>query len=145
MTPAVEDNKLFVEAENLVLRVKLLSESGKEPTKGSKYAAGFDLYAAVDMEVNPRSQVLVPLDLSLAIPHGYYGRIAPRSGLALKNCIDVGAGVVDSDYRGPLNVLLFNFSNENVFSVRKGDRIAQLILEKIGSAVVSVVDVSLPK
>jgi len=64
------------------------------------------------------------------IPEGCYGRIAPRSGLASKNFIDVGAGVIDCDYRGNVGVLLFNFSEEQ-FIVNKGDRIAQLICEKI--------------
>ena len=65
----------------------------------------------------------------MAIPHGNYGRIAPRSGLAVKKMIDVGAGVIDSDYRGEVKVLLFNFGAED-FKVCKGDRIAQLIIEK---------------
>ena len=61
---------------------------------------------------------------------GCYGRIAPRSGLAHKNFIDVGAGVIDSDYRGNVGVILFNFGEQD-FEVKKGDRIAQLICEKI--------------
>ena len=65
----------------------------------------------------------------MAIPHGNYGRIAPRSGLAAKNFIDIGAGVIDSDYRGEVKVLLFNF-NTTPFTVNVGDRIAQLIIEK---------------
>jgi dUTP pyrophosphatase len=65
----------------------------------------------------------------MAIPTGNYGRIAPRSGLAAKNFIDVGAGVIDSDYRGEVKVLLFNFSDVE-FVVNPGDRIAQLIVEK---------------
>ena len=65
----------------------------------------------------------------MAIPVGNYGRVAPRSGLACKNFIDVGAGVVDSDYRGEVKVLLFNFG-EQEFKVNPGDRIAQLIIEK---------------
>lgn len=56
----------------------------------------------------------------MAVPLGYYGRVAPRSGLAVKNFIDVGAGVVDSDYRGEVKVLLFNFSEVD-FEVKKGD------------------------
>ena len=69
-------------------------------------------------------------DIRVAIPEGCYGRIAPRSGLAWKHSIDVGAGVVDSDYRGNVCVILFNFSDED-FIVSKGDRIAQLICERI--------------
>lgn len=65
----------------------------------------------------------------MAIPHGNYGRVAPRSGLAVKNFIDVGAGVIDSDYRGEVKVLLFNFGSTD-FSIMPGDRIAQLIIEK---------------
>lgn len=66
---------------------------------------------------------MVSTGISMAIPEGYYGRVAPRSGLAVKNFIDVGAGVIDSDYRGELKVLLFNFSEVD-FEVKKGDRIA---------------------
>lgn len=64
------------------------------------------------------------------ISSGCYGRIAPRSGLAWKNHIDVGAGVIDEDYRGNIGVVLFNHSNED-FKVIKGDRIAQLICQRI--------------
>ena len=72
---------------------------------------------------------LVKTGLAMALPPGCYGRVAPRSGLALKKFIDVGAGVIDSDYRGKLGVILFNFSNED-FVINMGDRIAQLIFEK---------------
>ncbi|RCN31640.1 deoxyuridine 5'-triphosphate nucleotidohydrolase, domain protein [Ancylostoma caninum] len=72
----------------------------------------------------------VSTGLQVELPYGYYGRVAPRSGLAAKNFIDVGAGVVDSDYRGELKVLLFNFGSTD-FEVKKGDRIAQLICERI--------------
>ncbi|XP_055307202.1 deoxyuridine 5'-triphosphate nucleotidohydrolase-like [Sitodiplosis mosellana] len=69
-------------------------------------------------------------DIQIEVPYGTYGRVASRSGLALKNFIDVGAGVIDQDYRGNVGVILFNHSNEN-FDVKKGDRIAQLICERI--------------
>ncbi len=65
----------------------------------------------------------------MAIPTGNYGRVAPRSGLAVKNFIDVGAGVIDSDYRGEVKVLLFNFSDVEM-KINVGDRVAQLIIEK---------------
>lgn len=64
------------------------------------------------------------------MPEGTYGRVAPRSGLAWKNFIDVGAGVIDQDYRGNVGVILFNHSDVD-FDVKKGDRIAQLICERI--------------
>ena len=68
--------------------------------------------------------------LALAMPPDCYGRVAPRSGLALKRFVDIGAGVIDSDYRGELGVILFNFGDED-FTINMGDRIAQLIFEKI--------------
>lgn len=71
--------------------------------------------------------------LSIAIPEQTYARIAPRSGLAVKKFLDVGAGVVDYDYRGEVGVVLFNHGEED-FEVKVGDRIAQLILERISMA-----------
>jgi len=73
---------------------------------------------------------LVKTDIQVKVPEGTYGRVAPRSGLALKNKIDVGAGVIDRDYRGNVGVILFNLSDED-FQVSPGDRVAQLICEKI--------------
>lgn len=75
-------------------------------------------------------KAIVPTDISIAIPYGMYGRVAPRSGLAVKHFLDVGAGVIDCDYRGPVGVVMFNFSDKD-FQVSQGDRIAQLIIEKI--------------
>ena len=84
-------------------------------------------------------KVLVKTGLSLAMPSGCYGRIAPRSGLALKKFIDVGAGVVDADYRGELGIVLFNFSDTD-FQINMGDKVAQLIFEKIKTPVLKEVD-----
>ncbi|KAJ6687263.1 DEOXYURIDINE 5'-TRIPHOSPHATE NUCLEOTIDOHYDROLASE-LIKE [Salix purpurea] len=94
------------------------------------------LCSASAAKVPARGKALVPTDLSIAIPEGTYARIAPRSGLAWKHSIDVGAGVIDADYRGPVGVILFNHSDLD-FEVKVGDRIAQLILQKIetGNAV----------
>nr|XP_022899664.1 deoxyuridine 5'-triphosphate nucleotidohydrolase, mitochondrial [Onthophagus taurus] len=100
------------------------------PTKGSLKAAGYDLRSAADYVIQPHGKEIVDLGLKIELPKGCYGRIAPRSGLAAKNFIDVGAGVIDEDYRGVLKVVLFNHSNMP-FEVKKGDRIAQLICEKI--------------
>ena len=76
-----------------------------------------------------RGKALIGTGLAFSIPVGNYGRIAPRSGLAVKNSIHVGAGVVDADYRGEVKVLLFNHSDVE-FSINEGDRIAQMIIEK---------------
>lgn len=95
-----------------VLQVKLLSEDAKVPTRGSELAAGYDLYASCNCVIKARDRLLVKTDISVAIPEGCYGRVASRSGLAVKHALDVGAGVVDCDYRGPLMVLLFNHSDD---------------------------------
>ena len=116
-----------------VLRVKKLSDRAQLPKKGSALAAGFDLCSACDMRIEAGDKAMVPTDLSIAVPAGTYGRVAPRSGLAVKNFIDVGAGVIDEDYRGPVNVVLFNFGKV-AFEIKQGDRIAQLVLEKISNA-----------
>ncbi len=112
------------------LYVKKLSEHAILPVKGSQYAAGYDLSSAYDYIVPARGRLLIKTDLSWTTPYGTYARLAPRSGLALKNGIDVGAGVGDFDYTGPYGVILFNHTDVD-FPVKRGDRIAQLILERI--------------
>lgn len=111
------------------IKIKLLSEWAKTPTRGTEESAGYDLYAAQNGEIDPLKRSLIKTNISIAIPKGYYGRIAPRSGLAYKNGIDVMAGVIDSDYRGDVGVILYN-TGADIFNVKQGDRIAQLIIEK---------------
>ena len=113
-----------------VLCFTKLTSQARAPVKGSEYAAGFDLFSAEAVVIQPGGRACIRMDLQLAIPPGCYGRVAPRSGLALKHGIDVGAGVVDANYRGNVAVLLFNFGSAE-FSVALGDRVAQLILERI--------------
>jgi len=98
--------------------------------RGSELAAGWDLASAVDIVVPARGKKMVTTDIAIATPTDCYARVAPRSGLAYKKSIDVGAGVVDADYRGPVGVILFNHSDDD-FDIKVGDRIAQLILEKV--------------
>lgn len=107
--------------------VKRLDSNARLPTKGSAEAAGWDMYANQEATILPRGMEIIATGISVAAPHGTYVRIAPRSGLAAKHGIDVGAGVCDSDYRGELKVILFNHS-DNVFHVCVGDRIAQMII-----------------
>ncbi|XP_055518648.1 deoxyuridine 5'-triphosphate nucleotidohydrolase-like isoform X1 [Leucoraja erinacea] len=113
-----------------VLKFAKLSENAQRPTRGSERAAGYDLYSAYDYVILPQDKVIAKTDIQIALPSGFYGRVAPRSGLAAKHFIDVGAGVIDEDYRGNVGVVLFNFGKES-FEVKKGDRIAQLICERI--------------
>jgi dUTP pyrophosphatase len=112
------------------LGVKKLSYDAILPTRGSDRSVGYDLYSSVDAVVPCQSgNVLVGTGIAISIPDGLYGRVAPRSGLAVKHCIDVGAGVIDPDYTGEIKVVLFNHGDKD-FEVKKGDRIAQLILER---------------
>ena len=110
------------------LRVKLLKKDARLPTRGSNEAAGYDLYAIDECVIHAGNRAILPIGISIQLPHGTYGRIAPRSGLAVKNGIQVGAGVVDPDYTGELKVVLFNH-DKNAYVIRPGYRIAQLILE----------------
>lgn len=121
------------------LLVKLLTSDATLPSRGSSLSAGHDLYASADISVPARGKALVSTGISIAVPVGTYGRIAPRSGLAAKHSIDTGAGVIDADYRGEVKVLLFNYGDSD-FAVAKGDRIAQLILEKVHMGNVRQVD-----
>ncbi|KAF8204877.1 dUTPase-like protein [Pholiota molesta] len=117
------------------LLIKRLSEKAKIPTRGSALAAGYDLYSHPCPWQSTRHT-----QLSIAVPVGTYGRVAPRSGLASKFMIDTGAGVIDADYRGVVFVLLFNHSDKD-FQVEEGDRIAQLIIERIYTPDILEVDV----
>ena len=112
-----------------ILQFAKITPNAYTPTKGSPLAAGYDLHSAYDYTILPKDKQLCNIDIQIKCPYGCYGRIAARSGLTLTNFIDVGAGVIDPDYRGNVCVILFNFGND-IFEIKKGDRIAQLILEK---------------
>jgi len=109
--------------------VQRLSEDAWIPTKGSKLAAGHDLYSSEAINILGNNPVLVKIGLAIAVLEGTYGRIAPRSGLATKG-ISVDAEVIDGYYRGEVKVLLLNHNSMD-YEVRKGDRIAQLIVERL--------------
>ena len=130
VTPTVEVGFNHISDDETVLKFKKLTQNASTPMRGSRNAAGFDLYSAQTMEIAPNYHGVVNTDISVMLPKGTYGRVAPKSGLATKHFIDVGAGVVDYDYRGNVGVVLFNHLNKP-FQVKKGDRIAQFIVEKI--------------
>lgn len=108
-------------------KIKLVGEDAVLPRYGSEAAAGLDLVSPKDVTIPSWGSALIDLGIQMAIPSGYYGRIASRSSLALRG-LEVGAGVVDSDFRGNIQVLLRNHSN-NDFVIQKWDRCAQLIIE----------------
>jgi dUTP pyrophosphatase len=112
------------------LGVKKLTYDAIVPTRGSDGAVGYDLYSSEDAVVPCQAgRALVGTGITVVLPQGVYGRVAPRSGLAVKHCINVGAGVIDPDYTGEIKVVLFNHGDKD-FEVKKGDRIAQLVLER---------------
>ncbi|AUF82677.1 dUTP pyrophosphatase [Tetraselmis virus 1] len=122
-----------------VAKVKLLCDDAKMPCRGDQGAAGFDVYSTEDAVIPKGGRNGVGTGLSMACPPNHYIRVAPRSGLAFKNGIDVLAGVIDESYRGEIKVILQNLG-DNDFSVKKGDRIAQLIFEKISIPMLELVD-----
>lgn len=113
-----------------VLRFKKLDSRAVLPQRGSALAAGLDVCSIEDIELGPKQRVVARTGLAVAIPPGFYGRIAPRSGLASKHGLDVLAGVIDSDYRGEVSCLLYNTSDEPI-KLSAGSKICQLILEQI--------------
>lgn len=112
------------------MEFKKLSPRAISPERASQEAAGFDLHAAYDQVVPAQGRAKIKTDLQICLPKGCYGRIAPRSGLALDHFIDIGAGVVDRDFRGNISIIIFNHGKQD-FPVLAGDRVAQLILERI--------------
>ncbi len=111
------------------LKVRRVKSNAYIPTKGSCGSVGLDLYSTEEVTIEPGKYELVPTGLVLTLPVGTYGRVAPRSGLSTRG-IDVKAGVIDPDYKGEVQVLLLNFGTES-FTCSSGQRIAQLILEKV--------------
>ena len=99
------------------------------PSKATKYSIGLDLHSPDNYLIRPKKQVLIPTQIKLGIPSGYYGRIASKSCLAIQNQVHVGAGVTDPDYTGEIKVLLIN-NSKHYCQIKEGEPIAQLILEK---------------
>lgn len=118
--------------------VKKLVEHAIVPSRATEMAAGYDISSSEDAKIPSRGRVAVPTGISIALPEGTYGRVAPRSGLAYKFGIDVMAGVIDRDYRSEIFCILYN-SGDHTFNIQRGDRIAQLIIEKIETPDVALV------
>ena len=135
----------------LPIQYKKLAEGAQAPKQGKAGDAGYDLFALENTVIKPFERKVVRTGIAVEIPEGYYGRVAPRSGLAVKKGIDVLAGVIDSGYRDEVGVVLINFNilgwliqlvtspvqalaslfpTEGQFEIKKGDRIAQIIIEK---------------
>lgn len=123
------------------LKIKKLNENAIIPAYQSDGASGFDLHATESLDIEVGGICAVKTGLAFEIPRGYEIQVRPRSGLAVKNGIGVlnTPGTIDSDYRGEVMVILFNFGKE-VFKIKKGDRIAQAVLTQIFKANLIVSD-----
>ena len=119
-----------VQTEDLRLRVKKLTPEARIPTKGSRQAAGHDLHAQETQIIPAKGQGIIGAGIAIGLLSGNYGRLAPRSGLAVKHYLTINAGVIDTDYTGEIKVVIVNLGTEN-YKVHKGDKIAQLIVKRI--------------
>lgn len=124
-----------------MIKFKRLRDSATLPDRGSREAAGFDIYADKEAFAMPiGGMCVVETGIAMSIPAGFFGSIRPRSGLAVRHGIDTMAGVIDSDYRGEIKVVLINHGEQG-FAVKPGDRIAQMVIQPHASDLpVSLVD-----
>ena len=117
-------------SEKLKIKYFPEKEFSKKPFQTSEDAAGFDVFASECRTILPRTCSSIPLDFKMAIPNGFYGTIFPRSGLLKRHLVTCNAGFIDAYYRDSVEVLLINHHQHEVFTVRTGDRIVQIIFMK---------------
>ena len=108
------------------LKIKLVNKNAKIPTRGSKDAAGLDLYSVEEKILKPGERTIVDFGLQIELPRGYFGQICGRSGLARNSGIITGGGIIDNDYRGNIMVVLINTSKVDL-KIAIGARVAQLL------------------
>ena len=116
--------------EYVQLYWKRVWDHAKAPTRATPLAAGTDLYSAFEYFIPPGGKVTVDTGLQVVIPSGYYGRLAAKSGKSKNHSLEVGAGVIDVDYVGSLQVIMYNHSDKP-YEIVQGEPIVQIILEKI--------------
>ena len=112
-----------------VIQIVLLSDTAKAPLTGTTGSAGIDLMCDEPFTLQPNERRLIGTGIAMALPTGTWGEIKPRSGLAVNYGIDIMAGVIDSDYRGEIKVLMHNTGNRPL-KCDAGDRIAQMVVQK---------------
>lgn len=118
------------------IEIQLLDPDIELPRYAKPGDAGLDLRSRVDMTLAPGMRALVPTGVAIAIPAGYVGLVHPRSGLAIKNGISMvnTPGTIDSGYRGEIAVILINHDLKESFEIKRGDRIAQLVIQQVEEA-----------
>lgn len=117
------------------VKIKLLSDSAKVPVKATEHSAGYDLFSNEDYLLGKNKFALISTGISIELPIGYEAQVRPRSGLAAKQGVTVlnAPGTIDADYRGEVKVILINHSDVD-FEIKKGDRIAQMIISSVANA-----------
>ena len=123
-----------------MLKVKLNNNDAYPPKRANEFAAGYDLYASEECVIEPHKHKIVKTGISIELPPNTYGRIAARSGFTVKKHSHIGAGVIDSDYRGEIGIVVFNLDSENSITIEKCNKIAQLIITPILTPAVEIVD-----
>ena len=124
-----------------VLKYKLLTSKAYPPTRETTGSIGYDLRSPRFARIPPKGGTYyLPLGIAFQIPEGHYGRLAPKSGLAIYRSIGVLAGVIDQDYRGEVFVLLINHDDKLKYLIKPEDKIVQLIIEKATIARLQQVD-----
>ncbi len=124
------------------LKIKLLDNSLPIPKYAHEGDAGLDLHSRIDYTIKPFERVLIPTGIKIEIPFGYAGFIQPRSGLAINKGIGIlnSPGLIDSGFRGEINVILINLDKNNLFEIKKGDKICQMVIQRVENVVISIVD-----
>nr|QBI90336.1 dUTPase [Trichoplusia ni single nucleopolyhedrovirus] len=132
---SIRDNQEFQDH----LYFKKLHKDAITPKRATAGSAGYDLFTPTNVCLKPRQWKVVDIGIAIQLPEKRYGRIAERSGLATKHGIGIQAGVIDTDYRGPIGVCLINKSRKE-YNFKKGDKIAQMIVEAYYTPTVLEID-----
>jgi dUTP pyrophosphatase len=124
------------------VKYKRIDPEAGVPRYAHEGDAGCDLESMVDLVIEPGARALVPTGIAVSIPEGHAGFVQPRSGLASRHGISIvnAPGLIDSHYRGQIKVILVNLDRENAFNVRRGDKICQLVFQKVERALFEEVD-----
>ena len=124
------------------INVKLLDNSLPLPDYAHKGDAGLDLYSTIDITLKPLERKMIPTGIKVAIPIGYAGFVQPKSGLAINKGLSLvnTPGLVDSGYRGEINAIVINLDSKNDIQIKRGDKICQLVIQKIESVDIEVTE-----
>ena len=128
--------------QDLPVQILMLDDGLEPPAYATDGDAGADLRTAVDLVLEPGERVLVPTGVAMALPPGYVGLVHPRSGLAARHGLTIvnAPGTVDAGYRGEIKVCLLNTDRQDAVRLSRGDRIAQLVIQRVERAAFAVVD-----